>query len=80
MERLTAKDPKGGYYVPCKVCPRRGKGCDGPDDCVLVLAKRLAAYEDTGLTPEEIQTMKVELEALRSRRIPVIRMRDEVKG
>lgn len=50
MERLTHKDSKGWYIHDISVhydeC-RRGEEID-----------RLAAYEDTGLTPEEIITLK----------------------
>lgn len=61
MERLTAKHPKDGYYVLCSVCPRHNKECNGLDDCVYVLTKLLAAYEDTGLTPEEVASLQKKL-------------------
>lgn len=64
MERLTAKHPKGGYYVLCSVCPRHNKECNGLDDCVYVLTKRLAAYENTGLTPEEINKQDTQRKAM----------------
>ena len=70
MKRLTQRYLGGGAYVIEK----------SGEDMVSAVVSRLAAYEDTGFIPEEIQAMKVELESLRSRRIPVIRMRDEVKG
>ena len=57
MERLTDKHPKGGYFVLCAACPRHNKEECGLDDCVYVLTKRLAAYENTGLTPEEINKL-----------------------
>lgn len=70
MKRLTHRYSGGGTYVIEK----------SGENMVSAVVSRLAAYEDTGLTPEDIQAMKVELESLRSKRIPVIRMRDEVKG
>lgn len=64
MERLTAKHPKGGYFVLCGACPRRNKEECGLDDCVYVLTRRLAAYEDTGLTMEEINKLDTQRKAM----------------
>lgn len=64
MERLTAKHPKGGYFVLCAACPRHNKEECGLDDCVYVLTKRLAAYENTGLTPEEINKLDTQRKAM----------------
>ena len=59
MERLT--EWNGGktshaYYQRCFKYPCYGNGCK-IKDCPLEIAlcERLAAYEDTGLTPEEIK-------------------------
>ena len=59
MERLT--EWNGGktshaYYPRCFKYPCYGDGCK-IKDCPLKIAvcERLAAYEDTGLTPEEIK-------------------------
>lgn len=59
MERLT--EWNGGqtrhtYYPRCFKYPCYGNGCK-IKDCPLEIAlcERLAAYEDTGLTPEEIK-------------------------
>lgn len=57
MKRLTGKHPQGGYHVLCGACPRNKKECTGLDDCVYVLTKRLAEYEESGLSPEEIKNM-----------------------
>lgn len=54
MKRLTKAHYNGkGYYMTCS------EDCNSPADCIDCaaldnLVGRLAAYEDTGLTPEEI--------------------------
>ena len=67
MERLTYDccfgdihcwQVKGADDLECRqVCEEQGEnGCKG---CPIALAfNRLAAYEDTGLTPEEVQQMR----------------------
>lgn len=67
MERLTYDCRCGGIHcwqvkgadnLECRqVCEEQGEnGCKG---CPIALAfDRLAAYEDTGLTPEEVQQMR----------------------
>ena len=62
MERLTRRSDAGhAYYPRCfeEPCNRR---CE---DCLFdeTICKRLAAYEDTGLEPEEIERSKLEIEA-----------------
>ena len=59
MERLTewnGGQTRHAYYPRCFKYPCYGNGCK-IKDCPLELAlcERLAAYEDTGLTPEEIK-------------------------
>lgn len=65
MERLTARDeryPDEAYYPYCfrgDTC--RGEGMsDKCDMCELPykICKKLADYEDTGLTPQQIQELK----------------------
>lgn len=59
MERLTKRDHEGLYYPYCFEC------CHGHPDAVACLSctfdgkiiERLAAYEDTGLEPEEVKDM-----------------------
>lgn len=56
MERLTRRSDTGNAYYPhCfeEPCNRR---CE---DCLFdeTICKRLAAYEDTGLTPAEVSTL-----------------------
>ena len=81
MERLTYDFAIGGNHcwqvkgadnLECReVCEEQGEnGCKG---CPIALAfDRLAAYEDTGLTPEEIKSLRAEwavnLKALESYR------------
>lgn len=52
MKRLTKKFD-GVYITNCDNCLKQSE-CYGSTDCVDVLVDRLAAYEDTGLEPEEI--------------------------
>ncbi len=57
MERLTARNEKGGAYYPgCFEEPCCGEGCK-IDNCELARkqCERLAAYEDLGVTPEQIR-------------------------
>ena len=59
MERLTewnGEQPSHAYYPRCFKAPCYGDGCK-INDCLFETAvcDRLAAYEDTGLTPEEIK-------------------------
>ena len=59
MERLTewnGEQPRHAYYPSCFKAPCYGDGCK-INDCLFETAAcdRLAAYEDIGLTPEEIK-------------------------
>lgn len=59
MERLTEHhiDKKmGAYMVCCETCKEDGPSCDG---CRKMdeLIDRLAAYEDTGLSPETVSDL-----------------------
>ena len=59
MERLTewnGGQTRHAYYPRCFKAPCYGDGCK-INDCLFETAgcDRLAAYEDTGLTPEEIK-------------------------
>ena len=59
MERLTqwnVQQPSPAYSPRCFKAPCYGDGCK-INDCLFETAvcDRLAAYEDTGLTPEEIK-------------------------
>ena len=65
MERLTEWSElshKHAYYPRCFEDPCYGSGCK-IKDCPFETAvcERLAAYEDTGLEPETIETVKLAL-------------------
>lgn len=67
MERLTKWNEssyKHAYYPRCFKEPRYGSGCK-IKDCPFEIAvcERLAAYEDTGLEPEAVETVKLALAA-----------------
>ena len=67
MERLTKWNEssyKHAYYPRCFKEPRYGSGCK-IKDCPFETAvcDRLAAYEDTGLSPEKVSWMKEVVEA-----------------
>lgn len=74
MNRLTS-----GTDPNCE-CSRCTAECVNEWDglCWVRLAiKRLAAYEDTGLTPDEIAALRAESERLQSELYRVSRMTDE---
>lgn len=57
MRRLTARDKHGHAYFPqCFEEPCSGSGCQ-KDMCdhLNAACEKLAAYEETGLTPEQIR-------------------------
>ena len=60
MKRLTAWDKGNAYYPKCFEPPCDGMGCENEhcefryDKC-----KRLAEYEDTGLTPDGINRLNI---------------------
>lgn len=67
MERLTewnGGQTRHAYYPRCFKEPCYGSGCK-IKDCPFETAvcERLAAYEDTGLTPEAVETVKLALAA-----------------
>lgn len=64
MERLTKRDTDGQAIMDCEKCKADWTGKHGKPmvDCTALycrnrLKDRLAAYEDTGLTPEEINDL-----------------------
>ena len=64
MERLTKRDTDGQAMMDCEKCKADWTGKHGKPmvDCTALycrncLKERLAAYEDTGLTPEEINDL-----------------------
>ena len=59
MERLTRRSDAGhAYYPRCFEAPCDGDGCK-IRDCLFdnTICERLAAYEDSGLTPKEVKQM-----------------------
>lgn len=61
MERLTKRLPDGKAVMDCDSCEqKKDKQCT-LYECRASLIKRLAAYEDTGLTPEEVTAVKLAL-------------------
>ena len=70
MERLTKRDTDGQEMMDCEKCKADWTGKHGKPmaDCTALycrnrLLDRLVAYEDTGLTPEEVERSKLEIEA-----------------
>ena len=61
MARMTKRFPDGKAVVVCDSCEQKmDKQCTF-DECRASLIKRLAAYEDTNLTPEEVTAAKLAL-------------------
>ncbi len=56
MDRLTAKDNTGRIGLDCGQCEEPGYACTSCDNLRRAI-DCLAAYEDTGLTPEEVQAI-----------------------
>lgn len=54
MERLTKRTPNGGAVMDCDNCELKTSRKCTLYKCRNQLMKRLAAYEDTGLTPEDL--------------------------
>lgn len=61
MERLTKRENGHAHYPRCFEEPCGGMGCR-TEDCEfkVEICERLAAYEDTGLTPGEVKSMQEE--------------------
>lgn len=59
MERLTSRNRGNAYYPKCIKEPCKGNGCH-INECNFdyEICERLAAYEDTGCTPEEVVRLK----------------------
>ena len=70
MERLTKRDTDGQAMMDCLKCEADWTGKHGKpmDDCTALycrnrLKARLAAYEDTGLEPEQCENAKAIIES-----------------
>lgn len=66
MERLTKRDTDGQAMMDCEKCKADWTGKHGKPmfDCTALycrnrLKDRLAAYEDTGLPPEDVEALKL---------------------
>ena len=61
MERLTKRENGHAHYPRCFEEPCGGMGCR-TEDCEfkVEICERLAAYEETELTPQEVLSMKFE--------------------
>ena len=59
MERLTKRENGHAHYPRCFEKPCGGMGCR-TEDCEfeVEICERLAAYEDTGLEPEEVTALQ----------------------
>ncbi len=66
MDRLTVRMPLG-TAVSAVYCENFIFNMDDKYSAYLKTIERLAAYEDTGLTPEEITALKVENKRLHER-------------
>lgn len=58
MDRLTARNENGeAYYKRCyeSPCDGTGEACDNCNFIDEVLCERLAAFEDNGITPEQMR-------------------------
>lgn len=55
MKRMTRRLEDGGARRNCDGCERQ-MAC-GPYDCLQRMVNRLASYEDTGLSPKEIEDL-----------------------
>lgn len=63
MDRLTGWNEGYAYYLKCFEKPCEGFGCeDEYCDFKIDACRKLAKYEDSGLCPEAINTMKADLE------------------
>ena len=68
MERLTKRDTDGQAMMDCEKCKADWTGRHGKPmvDCTALycrnrLKERLAAYEDPGLPPESVETLKLSM-------------------
>ena len=73
MERLTKRDTDGQVMMDCEKCKADWTGKHGQPmvDCTALycrnrLKDRLAVYEDTGLTPEEVSALVKDWSDLRT--------------
>ena len=84
MERLTKRDTDGQAMMDCEKCKADWTGKHGKPmvDCTALycrnrLKDRIAAYEDTGLTPGDIKEL---LDMAVSKTDKVLRLKEELQG
>lgn len=88
-ERLTKRDTDGQAMMDCQKCEADWTGKHGKlmADCTALycrnrLKDRLAAYEDTGLTPESVEALKLSImgkaitEITEFNGVPIARLRE----
>lgn len=88
-ERLTKRDTDGQAMMDCQKCEADWTGKHGKPmaDCTALycrnrLKDRLAAYEDTGLTPESVEALKLSImgkaitEITEFNGVPIARLRE----
>ena len=67
MERLTERSPKNNMAYLVNVKPNE-QDVESPYPhtlkCIMDAFERLAQYEDTGLSPDDIKEMKYRMESL----------------
>ena len=87
MERLTKRDTDGQAIMDCEKCKADWTGKHGKPmvDCTALycrnrLKNRLAAYEDTGLTPEDCARATEIDDILLDEYYPSGRMRELIKA
>lgn len=87
MERLTKRDTDGQVMMDCEKCKADWAGRHGKPmaDCTALycrnrLKNRLAAYEDTGLTPEDCARATEIDDILLDEYYPSGRMRELIKA
>lgn len=87
MERLTKRDTDGQAMMDCEKCKADWTGKHGKPmaDCTALycrnrLKNRLAAYEDTGLTPEDCARATEIDDILLDEYYPSGRMRELIKA
>lgn len=87
MERLTQRDTDGQAIMDCEKCKADWTGKHGKPmvDCTALycrnrLKNRLAAYEDTGLTPEDCARATEIDDILLDEYYPSGRMRELIKA
>lgn len=62
MQRLTKRTTHGHVYMDCAACPLENQCVnysEADKSCMQVVIKRLAEYEDCGMSPAEIRLQMV---------------------